>query len=169
MEGKCVKYVLALILTLLFLGNVRHAPLLFAADEQPTPKDQNIKDDIDYNKEDRDVGLKRMEILDKTLSPELLARKRAVVQSIEQDYNNKVSTLIKRLTPAIADNTRAWFPHLSEGSCIQIGDPCQYVFHPAQVDFLLPIFGQLNAVCFSPEYMQHRPLNNLAQSRNPGR
>ena len=99
------KFVLALILTLFFLGNVSHAPLLFAADEQPTPKDQNIKIDIDYNKEDRDVGLRRMEILDKALSPELLARKRAVVQSIEQDYNNKVSSLLERLTPKIASNT----------------------------------------------------------------
>jgi len=59
------KFVLALILTLFFLGNVRYAPFLFAADEQSTPKDQNIKIDIDYNKEDRDVGLRRMEILDK--------------------------------------------------------------------------------------------------------
>ena len=99
------KFVLVLILTVLFLGHVRHAPLLFAVDEQPAPKDQNIKVDIDYNKEDRDVGLKRMEILDKALSPELLAKKRAVVQSIERDYNNKVSALLERLTPQIASNT----------------------------------------------------------------
>lgn len=102
MKGKCV---LVLILMVLFLGNVRHSPLLFAADEQAAPKDQNIKVDIDYNKEDRDVGLKRMEILDKALSPELLAKKRAVVQSIERDYNNKVSALLERLTPQIASNT----------------------------------------------------------------
>jgi len=99
------KFLLALILTLLFLGNVGHTPLLLAANEQTPPKDQNIKVDIDYNKEDRDVGLKRMEILDKALSPDLLARKRAVVQDIEQDYNIKVSALLERLTPQIASNT----------------------------------------------------------------
>ena len=95
----------ALIILVLFLGIWGQNQLLWAADEQTTPKDQNIKIDIDYNKEDRDVGLKRMEILDKALSPELLERKRALVHSIEQDYNFKVSTLLKRLTPTIARNT----------------------------------------------------------------
>ena len=99
------KFLLILILALVFFGQVGYTPFVLAVDDKPTPKDQNIKIDIDYNKEDRDVGLKRMEILDKALSPELLERKRALVNSIEQDYNFKVSTLLKRLTPTIARNT----------------------------------------------------------------
>ena len=55
--------------------------------------------------EDRDVGLKRMEILEKTLSPELLAKKRAYVRSREQEYNEKIGVLVQRLTTPIGRNT----------------------------------------------------------------
>ncbi len=55
--------------------------------------------------EDRDVGLKRMEILEKTLSPELLERKRAFVRSREQEYNQKIGVLLQRLTTSIGRNT----------------------------------------------------------------
>jgi hypothetical protein len=55
--------------------------------------------------EDRDVGLKRMEILEKTLSPELLAKKRAYVLSREQEYNEKIGVLVQRLTTPIGRNT----------------------------------------------------------------
>jgi hypothetical protein len=55
--------------------------------------------------EDRDVGLKRMEILEKTLSPELLAKKRAYVLSREQEYNEKIGVLLQRLTTPIGRNT----------------------------------------------------------------
>ena len=55
--------------------------------------------------EDRDVGLKRLEILDKTLSPELLAKKRAYVRSREQEYNEKIGVLVQRLTTPIGRNT----------------------------------------------------------------
>lgn len=55
--------------------------------------------------EDRDVGLKRMEILDKTLSPELLERKRAFVRSREQEYNEKIGVLLQRLTTNVGRNT----------------------------------------------------------------
>ena len=55
--------------------------------------------------EDRDVGLKRMEILEKTLSSELLAKKRAYVRSREQEYNEKISVLLQRLTTPIGRNT----------------------------------------------------------------
>ena len=55
--------------------------------------------------EDRDVGLKRMEILEKTLSPELLAKKRAYVRSSEQEYNEKIGVLLQRLTTPIGRNT----------------------------------------------------------------
>ena len=55
--------------------------------------------------EDRDVGLKRMEILEKTLSPELLAQKRAYVLSREKEYNEKIGVLVQRLTTPIGRNT----------------------------------------------------------------
>jgi len=55
--------------------------------------------------EDRDVGLKRMEILDKILSPELLAKKRAYVLSREQEYNEKIGVLLQRLTTPVGRNT----------------------------------------------------------------
>jgi hypothetical protein len=55
--------------------------------------------------EERDVGLKRMEILEKALSPELLERKRAFVRSRELEYNQKIETLVQRLTTNIGRNT----------------------------------------------------------------
>ena len=60
---------------------------------------------VELRGEDRDVGLKRMEILEKALSPELLERKRAFVQSQEQDYNEKIGILLQRLTTSIGKNT----------------------------------------------------------------
>jgi len=55
--------------------------------------------------EERDVGLKRLEILEKTLSPELLQKKRAYVLSREQEYNEKIGILLQRLTTPIGRNT----------------------------------------------------------------
>ena len=60
---------------------------------------------VEMRGEDRDVGLKRMEILEKALSPELLERKRAFVRSREQDYNAKIGLLLQRLTTNIGKNT----------------------------------------------------------------
>ena len=60
---------------------------------------------VELRGEDRDVGLKRMEILEKALSPELLERKRAFVRSQEQDYNEKIGILLQRLTTSIGKNT----------------------------------------------------------------
>ena len=60
---------------------------------------------VELRGEDRDVGLKRMEILEKALSPELLERKRAFVRSQEQDYNKKIGVLLQRLTTSIGKNT----------------------------------------------------------------
>jgi len=60
---------------------------------------------VELRGEDRDVGLKRMEILEKALSPELLERKRAFVRSQEQDYNVKIGLLLQRLTTNIGKNT----------------------------------------------------------------
>jgi hypothetical protein len=60
---------------------------------------------VELRGEDRDVGLKRMEILEKALSPELLERKRAFVRSQERDYNEKIGVLLQRLTTSIGKNT----------------------------------------------------------------
>jgi len=60
---------------------------------------------LELTGEHRDVGLKRMEILEKSLSPELLAKKRAFVRSREQEYNEKIGVLLQRLTTRIGRNT----------------------------------------------------------------
>jgi len=60
---------------------------------------------IDVQSEDRDVGLKRMEILEKSLSPELIQRKRELARSLEEDYNRKIGELVQRLTTSIGRNT----------------------------------------------------------------
>jgi len=56
---------------------------------------------IGVNKEDRDVGLKRMELIDKSLSRDLIDRKRKLVQSIEKDYNRKVTDVINSIIPTL--------------------------------------------------------------------
>lgn len=71
------------------------------AGSQPTESSMTLK----LVGEDRDVGLKRMEIIEKTLSPELLAKKRAYVLSREQEYNEKIGVLLQRLTTPIGRNT----------------------------------------------------------------
>ena len=60
---------------------------------------------LELSGEHRDVGLKRMEILEKSLSPELLAKKRAFVRSREEEYNEKIGVLVQRLTTPIGRNT----------------------------------------------------------------
>jgi len=90
---------------LFVLGAIQlHGPVSGAAEEagsQPTESSMTLK----LVGEDRDVGLKRMEILEKTLSPELLAKKRAYVLSREQEYNEKIGVLLQRLTTRIGRNT----------------------------------------------------------------
>jgi hypothetical protein len=58
---------------------------------------------IDVNKEDRDVGLKRMELIDKSLSRDLIDRKRKLVRTVEEDYNRKVTDLINSIIPTLFD------------------------------------------------------------------
>jgi len=60
---------------------------------------------LQVNPEDRDVGLKRMEILDRALTPELVQKKNAFVRMKEQDYDRKIGELVQRLTTAIGRNT----------------------------------------------------------------
>ncbi len=60
---------------------------------------------LDVNPEDRDVGLKRMEILDRSLTPELIRKKNAFIRMKEDDYNRKIAELVQRLTTPIGRNT----------------------------------------------------------------
>ena len=59
---------------------------------------------ISVNKEDKEIGLKRMELLDKMLSRELMDKKRHLVRSIEEDYNKKILMLLNSLIPSVFDN-----------------------------------------------------------------
>jgi len=65
---------------------------------------------IGVNQEDRDVGLKRMELIDKVLSRDLIDRKRQLVRTVEEDYNQKVSGLLNSIIPALF-NTKV-FSHI---------------------------------------------------------
>ena len=60
---------------------------------------------LDVNKEDKEVGLKRMEILDKALTPELVQKKSNFVAAKEAAYNRKIGELVSRLTTPIGRNT----------------------------------------------------------------
>lgn len=60
---------------------------------------------VEWKGEHRDVGMKRMEILDKELTPEVLRKKKAYIRSIEEDYDRKIGELVQRLTTAIGRNT----------------------------------------------------------------
>ena len=66
--------------------------------------EKKIKLDIGINKEDKDVGLKRLELLDRTLSRDLIERKRELVHDIEGDFNKKIITLIDSIIPPILEN-----------------------------------------------------------------
>ncbi|MGA1843381.1 MAG: hypothetical protein ACMUIS_02325 [bacterium] len=99
------KGIVTVFLTLLLILPIGLSHSANAADEAVTRKEKKIEMDIGINKEDRDVGLKRMEIIDKALSPELMERKRALVHSVEQDYNTKIAQLLERLTTPIGRNT----------------------------------------------------------------
>lgn len=73
----------------------------------PEDKDATYKRvdmNIDVNKEDKEVGLKRMELLDKMLSRDLMDRKRNLVRSIEDDYNKKIIGLLNSLIPSVFNN-----------------------------------------------------------------
>ena len=92
-------------LALLILLHLCYSRPAIAEESQATVKEQKIEMDIGINQEDRDVGLKRMEIIDKALSPELVEKKRALVHAIEQDYDVKITRLLQRLTTPIGKNT----------------------------------------------------------------
>ena len=54
---------------------------------ESTRKDTDLKlevhKSVDVNKEDKEVGLKRMELIDKSLSRDLMERKRGLVKQLE--------------------------------------------------------------------------------------
>lgn len=69
-----------------------------------TKSDQRVEMEVGINREHRDVGLKRMEIIDKALSRDLVERKLGLVGQIEESYNKKILQLINSLIPAIHNN-----------------------------------------------------------------
>jgi len=66
--------------------------------------EKKVEVDIGINKEDKDVGLKRLELLDRTLSRDLIERKRKLVHDIEGDFNKKIIILIDSIIPPIFEN-----------------------------------------------------------------
>ncbi len=76
-----------------------------AEDSAGVVEHKKISIDVGPSREEKEVGLKRMEILDKSISPELLEKKRILVQSIEKDYTRKIEQLIQPLTSSIGKNT----------------------------------------------------------------
>lgn len=66
---------------------------------------ENRRLTIDLQSEDRDVGLRRMQILEKSLSPELIQKKRDLARMLEDDYSRKIGDLVQRLTTSIGRNT----------------------------------------------------------------
>ena len=91
-----IKYVvLALFVALFFMF-----PTVSLADSDK----KKVEVDIDINKEDKDVGLKRMELIDKVLSRDLIERKRRLVQDVEKDYNKKLIVIVNSIIPPIFDN-----------------------------------------------------------------
>ncbi len=92
--------VLPLFFFFLFLPGTPFRPGLLEGKE---PSETRMT--LEVKGEDRDVGMKRMEILEKALSPEILERKSALVRMREEDYNRKIAELLRRLTTPIGKNT----------------------------------------------------------------
>lgn len=93
---------MALIALTVIVAVVFVFPVMSFAETESTYKKVDMN--IDVNKEDRDVGLKRMEIIDKALSRDLIERKRALVKRVEADYNEKVLGLLNSIIPPMFDN-----------------------------------------------------------------
>lgn len=93
------------LLFLVLLGGPLFPSALPAVEEGAGSPPAETRMTLEVRGEDREVGLRRMEILEKALSPELIERKRAFVRSQEQDYNEKIGLLLQRLTTNIGRNT----------------------------------------------------------------
>jgi hypothetical protein len=73
------------------------------AEETTEHKNYNI--DIGINREAPEVGKRRIELLDKMLSPELIKRRREIVRQFEDDYNRKIGRLLQEITSQNSKNT----------------------------------------------------------------
>ena len=92
-------------LSIFFLFFIGSGSIVFSdtRNEEAKSTYKRVDMNIGVNKEDRDVGLKRMEMIDKVLSRDLIDRKRELVRTIEKDYNQKVSGLINSIIPTLFD------------------------------------------------------------------
>ena len=96
-----IKSVCSLLFLILFLCAVSsYKDVSHAANAGSEKTDINIG----INKEDKEVGLRRMEIIDKILSQEMLNRKIDMVHAVEADYNEKAGEIINSIIPPIFDN-----------------------------------------------------------------
>lgn len=68
-------------------------------------KHSDVDMEVHVAAEDREVGLKRMELIDKLLSKDLIDRKRTLVKEVEADYNKKISKLIQGMMQPITKHT----------------------------------------------------------------
>ena len=96
MKNDHIKYLVPSLFIALFL--------LFPIKSLADNDKKKVEVDIGINKEDKDVGLKRMELIDKVLSRDLIERKRELVQNVEKDYNRKITKLLNSIIPPIFDN-----------------------------------------------------------------
>ena len=88
-----------LLLVLLLSAGSAYRDAAQAAETGPHRTDINI----DINKEDQEVGLRRLEIIDKLLSQEMLDRKMRIVHQIEDDYTAKAKGIIDGIIPPLFD------------------------------------------------------------------
>ena len=70
------------------------------AEEKVERHDYNVR----INQEAPEVGKKRLEILEKALSPALIERRRDIVRQFEEDYNHKISRFLQEVTTANSKN-----------------------------------------------------------------
>jgi len=68
-------------------------------------KNSDIELELHLAPEDREVGLKRLELIDKMLSKDLIDRKRVLVKELEADYNEKTLQLLQSLISPIIKQT----------------------------------------------------------------
>ncbi|HHO77245.1 MAG TPA: hypothetical protein ENN05_12575 [Deltaproteobacteria bacterium] len=90
--------VLFLVAVLCLVGSYRDAGQASNTGSERT--DVNIS----VNREDKEVGLRRMEIIDKVLSQDMLDRKMSMVHEIENDYNAKAKEIINSIIPPVFVN-----------------------------------------------------------------
>ena len=65
-------------------------------------RNSRIDMEVHVAPEDKEVGLKRLELIDKLLSKDLIDRKRGLVKELETEYNQKIVKLLQgMISPAI--------------------------------------------------------------------